>query len=327
MEKLLSFSVCISILNEEENLKNCIENIISASKGFDCELLFLNNGSSDASGEILNQYVSLKNCDVISLDKTVELQIARNILLNRSKSNVAVFLDADGEVSSNYFSTLLENFSEDVSIYSGPVPEQSSEINIFFELHYLALMKSDPNFLIGANFVVKIDDALKVGGFPDITFQRGDETALIKLMKENGSKHQFLSELSSSNHFVSEPINFIRSFYYEGQNAFLYMLYFDESVFLKSLYKTIFIVGILLFSMGLVMGNKYLVMGGVLAFFVKFLIRAKYWSVLFSHFIKIVSISSIKGLLVTLLAHITHELGFWYSMLTKKRPKTWRKIK
>lgn len=323
MNKHLEFSICISILNEEEHLEKCIESIIESSKDFRCELLFLNNGSSDTSGEILNRYEALDNFNIITLSETVELQSARNMLLNRCKSNLAVFLDADGQVSTNYFSTLVKNLSKDISIYSGPVSEQSSRANIFYELHYLSLIKSDQNFLIGANFVVKVSDALKVGGFPDITYKRGDETALIKLMKENGFKQQYVDELTASNHFVSNPIDFIGSFYYEGQNAFLYMLYFNESLIFKSIYKSIFITGFVLFFIALSMMNHYIFFLGLLVFLAKFSYQHKYWLSLFSQYKKMISLESTKGLLLTLLAHIAHELGFWHSMLINKKPKAW----
>jgi len=312
------------MLNEEGNIGRCLDSILASSIGYNYELLLLNNGSSDGTGNILLNYKDVKNCSIISFEHTVGLNVARNFLLNKSNGRVAVFLDADGVVSSNYFSRLVQSLSPDVSIYSGPVPEQAVDQNIFFELHYRSLMRSDPRFLIGANFAVDVAAAREVGGFPDITVRRGDESPLVALMLKNGARHLFVDDLIASNHFITSSEDFIRSFYYEGQNAYLCMLYFDEPFFAKSVYKAMFVSSLLLCLVGLLMLNVDLILIGMGLMFTKLLWQYKYWTELLGHFLTIASLSSAKGLAVTLIAHITHELGYWHSMLTRKKPNCWK---
>jgi glycosyltransferase involved in cell wall biosynthesis len=324
MESMYIFSVCISALNEEENLEACIESVLNASKGHDCELLLLDNGSCDRTQEIMRKYSEVENCRIISFKENMRLQYARNFLLKNCHGKFAVFLDADGVVNNDYFSVLVENLSPRFSIYSGPVIEQSVDENVFYELHYATLAKSDPNFLIGANFVVEVSVALEVGGFPDITVSRGDESPLIALMLKNGSKQLLVTELIASNHFISSSSDFIRSFYYEGQNAYLCMLYFDEPFFAKSMYKGFFLSSLLLLIFGLLTLNVGFVLTGMALIVTKLVCQRKYWIQLFYHFLKIASLSSAKGFAVTIAAHITHELGFWLSMLTRKKPNCWK---
>lgn len=324
MESMYIFSVCISALNEEENLEACIESILKASKGHDCELLLLDNGSCDRTQEIMRKYSGVENCRIISFEENMRLQYARNFLLKNCQGKFAVFLDADGVVNNNYFSVLVENLSPRFSIYSGPVIEQSVGENVFYELHYATLAKSDPNFLIGANFVVETSVALEIGGFPDITVSRGDESPLIALMLKNGSKQLLINKLIASNHFISSSAHFIRSFYYEGQNAYLCMLYFDEPFFAKSMYKAMFFASLLLSIFGLLTLNVGLILIGVALIVTKLLFQRKYWAELLGNFLRIASFSSTKGLAVTIAAHIAHELGFWLSMLARKKPNCWK---
>lgn len=317
------FSICISMLDEEDNARRCIDSILQSSKEFDCELLLLNNGSSDGTKEILANYENVDNCRIVSFDQTVGLNMARNFLLNQCNGKLAVFLDADGIVSAHYFSTLLQNVSPEFSIYSGSVPEQSCEKNIFFELHYRTLMQADPNFLIGANFAVNVADALAVGGFPNITVRRGDESPLISLMLKNGAKQLYIYDLVASNHFISSSKDFINSFYYEGQNAYLCMLFFEEPVLAKSVYKLMFISGLSFCLAGIVSSTSSLIAFGGVLVTTKMIVQHKYWTELLGHFARILSFSAVKGLLVTVAAHVTHEFGFWYSMLSRKKPNCW----
>jgi glycosyltransferase involved in cell wall biosynthesis len=323
MSNSLEVSICISMLNEEINARRCIESVLQSCKNFNSEIILLNNGSSDGTKEILASYEELEGLRVVSFDQTVGLNVARNFLLNQCNSELAIFLDADGVVSVDYVATLLKNVSPEFSIYSGPVPEQSSKKNVFFELHYRTLMQTDPNFLIGANFAVNVRDALAVGGFPNITVKRGDESPLITLMKNEGAKQRYIRELVASNHFIASPVDFITSFYYEGQNAYLCMLYFGEALIVKSLYKSMYVSGLFFVVAGIFLSIFSFVIFGGLLLIAKIIIQRLYWIELISHFFRILSFSALKGLIVTAVAHVTHELGFWYSLMTRKKPNCW----
>ena len=186
-EKSRLLSVCVSILNEEENITRCIDSIIDAAENYNVEIILLDNGSSDNTPKLLLSYVQNASIRIITFETTTTLNVARNHLLSQASGEYAIFLDADGQVNNDYFDVLSKLVTPNCVVYSGRVPEGSSMPNPYFDLHYKSLMDSDPNFVIGANFVVNVAAALNVGGFPDITFRRGDETPLVELLvKEYG---------------------------------------------------------------------------------------------------------------------------------------------
>ena len=323
MVDAFNISICVSILNEEENIERCIDAILASSKDFNCELLLLDNGSTDQTSKILRKYNEINNCKIISFSDTVGLDLSRNHLLKNSSGTFAVFLDADGLVNSDYFSVLNQNLSQEYHIYSGPVIEQSSRRNNFYELHYLSLIKSASRFLIGANFVVNVSEALKVGGFPRITARRGDEDPLIKLMLNNGSKQCFIDTLIASNHFINSSKDFVKSFYYEGQNAYLYMLYFEEPFILKTIYKSIFLLGLFVIGIALIMQNFVIGLFGISFLTMKVFFQRKYWARVMHRAKQILSFDILRDLAVLFVAHVTHEFGFLYSMFTRKKPRCW----
>ena len=323
MADAFNISICVSMLNEEDNIERCVDAILASSAGFNCELILLDNGSSDQTSKILGNYNGIDNCKIISFKETVGLHLSRNYLLKNSRGTFAVFLDADGEVGSDYFSVLTQNLSPEYAIYSGPVPEQSTKRNNFYELHYRSLIESDSKFLIGANFVVNIKEALKVGGFPNITVRRGDETPLITLMLNNGSRQYFIDDLTASNHFINSSKDLIKSFYYEGQNAYLYMLYFKEPFVLKTIYKSVFLLGLIVLGISALTQNFIIAFIAISLLAMKLFFQRRYWTKVLHRVKEILSFDVLRSLVVLSVAHVTHEFGFLFSMLTRKKPNCW----
>lgn len=322
MDHPFTYSICVSAYNEADYLEACVESLLIAASHVDCEIFILDNGSTDGTTEILDKYSDAYNIRVEKFLNNTRLQLARNHLLKNCYGEIAIFLDADGQVDASYFEVLKKYKSAKYAIYSGPVREASSKQNLIFDIHYSSLMKSDPKFLIGANFAVNVDAALSVGGFENITYSRGDESPLIEKMKNNGHKHLFIESLLATNHFIADFKHFCSSTFYEGQNAYLCARYFNKSIYLKAIFKAMLLSGYTLIAMGIIFQSQ-LALFGILLIAIKTAVHHKYWVEVFKNLTEMLLTRFLKGLIMVIISQCSHEVGFWHSFLIKKKPNAW----
>lgn len=113
-------SIIIPVYNVENYLEKCLDSILN--QGFyDYEIILVNNGSTDNSGEICNQY-ALKNAKVkvINLDKNCMPAGARNIGLKTALGRYVHFCDSDDEYMVNSVQEIFLYLEEtDVDIIIG----------------------------------------------------------------------------------------------------------------------------------------------------------------------------------------------------------------
>lgn len=92
MKKL---SVIIPVYNAEKTLKKCIESVLK-QKDEDLEIVLINDGSTDASDKMIQEYKE-KNPKIISYYKKKNTGVAdtRNYGIKKAKGKYILFLDAD----------------------------------------------------------------------------------------------------------------------------------------------------------------------------------------------------------------------------------------
>lgn len=100
------FSVIIPLYNKAYGVKRAIESVISQNGNISYEIIIINDGSTDGSEKIAEQFVA----DNISLlnQKNAGVSVARNIGIKNSKYDLICFLDADDWWEPDYFLTLQE---------------------------------------------------------------------------------------------------------------------------------------------------------------------------------------------------------------------------
>jgi len=87
-------SVIVPIYNVSGYLEQCLESIICSRRN-DIEIILIDDGSTDSSGSICDQYVSIDNrCKVIH-KKNGGLSDARNLGLAYATSEYVLFIDSD----------------------------------------------------------------------------------------------------------------------------------------------------------------------------------------------------------------------------------------
>lgn len=102
-------SVVVPVYNAECYLVNCIESLLN-QKYSDFELLLIDDGSIDASGEICEKYAQKDIRIKVFHKKNGGVSSARNLGIQNAKYDFVCFVDSDDTVSVTYLSNLmLEN--------------------------------------------------------------------------------------------------------------------------------------------------------------------------------------------------------------------------
>ncbi len=106
METIL-VSVIVPVYNVCDYLKNCLESIIKQTYN-DLEIIIIDDGSTDTSGEICDEYQKKdKRIQVIHTDNR-GLSIARNTGIEISQGKYICFVDSDDFISKYYVEEMLK---------------------------------------------------------------------------------------------------------------------------------------------------------------------------------------------------------------------------
>lgn len=111
-------SIIVPVYNVEKYLNKCIESILSQSFT-DFELLLIDDGSTDSSGKICDEYAAKYDHIVVIHKENGGVSSARNLGLSLAQGEYVGFIDSDDYVDSEMYKTLFENiehYKADISI-------------------------------------------------------------------------------------------------------------------------------------------------------------------------------------------------------------------
>ena len=100
-------SVIVPVYNTEEYLSRCIDSILSQTFT-DFELILINDGSTDNSGRICDEYVLLDKRVTVIHKENGGVSSARNKGLNISKGEFITFIDSDDWIELYYLDQFLQ---------------------------------------------------------------------------------------------------------------------------------------------------------------------------------------------------------------------------
>ena len=113
------FSIIIPVYNVENYLRDCLDSVLGQSFS-DWEAVCVNDGSTDHSVSILEEYASRDNRITVISQPNGGLSAARNTGLNAAKGDYVIFLDSDDWLEADALKTLSENLSgEDLLCFNG----------------------------------------------------------------------------------------------------------------------------------------------------------------------------------------------------------------
>ncbi len=105
MEKLISF--VIPVYNVEKYLKECIESILKQCTN-QCEIILVDDGSTDKSREICDIYASKENSINVIHQENGGLSFARNEGLKKAVGKYVAFVDSDDRIRENSLCNILK---------------------------------------------------------------------------------------------------------------------------------------------------------------------------------------------------------------------------
>ena len=95
-------SIIVPVYNVEKYLKRCIDSILNQSFT-DFELILVDDGSTDNSGEIIDEYAIKDERIKVIHKENGGLSSARNVGIEYSKGNYIAFVDSDDYINKNMY--------------------------------------------------------------------------------------------------------------------------------------------------------------------------------------------------------------------------------
>ncbi len=95
------YTIIIPVYNAEKTIRQCLESILCQSNK-DFELILINDGSIDTSGDICNEYASKDSRIKVFHKPNGGVSSARNLGLEHAKGEWITFIDADDYIDQNY---------------------------------------------------------------------------------------------------------------------------------------------------------------------------------------------------------------------------------
>lgn len=104
-------TVIVPVYNVESYLRKCLDSIIAQTYK-NIEIVVVNDGSTDASGEICKEFSEMDHRIIYIEQENAGISAARNTGLNNMSGNYVTFVDSDDWIESNYVETLYKKITE-----------------------------------------------------------------------------------------------------------------------------------------------------------------------------------------------------------------------
>lgn len=130
-------SVIIPVYNAEKTLNRCLNSII-AQDFKDFEVLLVDDGSTDDSGKICDEYAAKDDRFKVFHKKNGGASSARNIGLDNAKGEYITFCDADDYTEANWLDVFISNIKDyDIVVSSFNQIEKKYRIKEFFLMMFI----------------------------------------------------------------------------------------------------------------------------------------------------------------------------------------------
>ncbi len=184
---IIDLSVVVPVYNVEDYLHECVDSIISQT-GISLEIILVNDGSTDRSGAIADEYAQKDNRIKVIHQENGEASAARNAGLNIVQGNYIAFIDSDDWIKKDSLSKLYREavkFDADIVMsnvefghidgsmnYYKPVPDELKNIPFTGKEAFIQLMKTGSyrpmvwNYIYRRSFLEEIRMRFVVGITP-----------------------------------------------------------------------------------------------------------------------------------------------------------------
>ena len=110
-------SIIVPVYNTEKYLHCCVDSIL-AQTYTDFELLLIDDGSTDNSGDICNEYISKDSRVSVFHKQNGGVSSARNLGLDNAKGEWVAFIDSDDWIKTDYLFSMINLSDSDLIVNS-----------------------------------------------------------------------------------------------------------------------------------------------------------------------------------------------------------------
>ena len=148
----MKVSVIIPVYNAETYLHQCIRSVLDQAYS-NFELLLINDGSTDSSGQICENYAKKDSRIRVFHKKNGGVSSARNLGIKSATGEWITFIDSDDFISGNYFKPILEFKNQDyIIINSNQLHNDIKSIFRSYESKVLKLNEFLNNYSLFTDF-------------------------------------------------------------------------------------------------------------------------------------------------------------------------------
>ena len=108
----MKVSIIVPVYKAEMYITECIESVLSQTYP-DFELILIDDGSPDNSGNICDEYATKDNRIKVFHKKNGGVSSARNLGIDKSSGDLITFLDADDKLLPNCLDICVKKMTED----------------------------------------------------------------------------------------------------------------------------------------------------------------------------------------------------------------------
>lgn len=115
----MKYSVIIPVYNAAATIGRCLDSLLSQPHE-DVQILLINDGSTDESGEICRRYTQDHECVCYFEKENGGVSSARNLGLDKAVGEYILFVDSDDFVTTDYFTVIgeaLEHWDPDMLLF------------------------------------------------------------------------------------------------------------------------------------------------------------------------------------------------------------------
>ncbi len=197
----LNVSLYIPVYNGESTIQNVLKSALELDPGPE-EIIVINDGSSDRTLEILEEYKNQIN--IINNPSNMGLAFSRNVGISKAKHDDVASLDADVEVSKNWLKDLHDvKYKFGSAISGGKLREKYKNRSVYDLWRHVhatqnSFGKTDIGNLnrplAGSNTLLSKSAWNKVGGYDNQYKTNGEDSTFCQKLLNNNYKISFSSK-------------------------------------------------------------------------------------------------------------------------------------
>lgn len=121
-------TIVVPVYNGEKYIKRCLDSILNVHISNLLEVLVINDGSTDGTKEILEQYNQLARVSIYN-NVNQGVSATRNYGISKAKGKYIMFVDADDILDNNWYNLIAPylNYNDDCIVFNNKILNNSKE--------------------------------------------------------------------------------------------------------------------------------------------------------------------------------------------------------